>query len=82
MRRAQAVCLREETPEPIPEPVYAACGRCRRSYSRRAWQDLAKLRTLSADEVHRHVVDWRDERVIEVRACTSCGRSMARMVSR
>jgi hypothetical protein len=57
-----------------------SCGRCRRAYSRVAWGSLQKVCTLTADDVQRHVIDWRDERIIEVRACAACGRSMARMV--
>jgi hypothetical protein len=57
-----------------------SCGRCRRAYSFIAWSDLPKVCTLTADDVQRHVIDWRDERVIEVRSCAACGRSMARMV--
>lgn len=57
-----------------------SCGRCRRAYSLLAWKDLPRVCTLTADDVQRHVIDWRDERVIEVRSCAACGRSMARMV--
>jgi cytochrome c553 len=57
-----------------------SCGRCHRAYSVAAWGELPKLSTLTREEVHRHVIDWRDERVIEVRSCASCERPMARMV--
>ena len=63
-----------------PEPDHISCGRCRRAYSRVAWASLPKVCTLTADDVQRHVIDWHDERIIEVRACAACGRSMARMV--
>ena len=70
-------------PQALPEDGAAgvlSCGRCRRAYSPLAWAGLPKVRTLTPDEVHRHVIDWRDERVIEVRSCAACGGSMARMV--
>jgi hypothetical protein len=63
-----------------PESEHISCGRCRRAYSRAAWASLPKVCTLTADDVQRHVIDWHEERIIEVRACAACGRSMARMV--
>ena len=65
---------------PAEEIERISCGRCRRTYSWLAWGSLPKVCTLTADDVQKHVIDWRDERVIEVRACAACGRSMARMV--
>ncbi len=88
MMRAMAHSPREARPEardfpprPDAEAGSISCGRCRRIYTLQAWRALTKVRTLSADEVHRHLKDWRDERVIEVRACVACGRAMARMVA-
>ena len=82
MMRAMAMTPRDALPIALddPEPESISCGRCRRGYTRNAWARLPKVRTLTPDEVHRHVIDWRDERVIEVRAYAACGRGMARMV--
>jgi hypothetical protein len=59
-----------------------SCGQCRHAYSLSAWDALPRVQTLTADEVYRHVVEWREDRVIEVRSCSACGRSMARIVER
>jgi len=72
-----------EQPSPAkarPTSDLVSCGRCRRVYSLAAWGELPKVHTLTPEEVHRHVTDWHDERVIEVRSCASCERPMARMV--
>jgi hypothetical protein len=78
---ARSAALKAVPPESGTGEIESiSCGRCRRSYSRLAWGSLPKVCTLTADDVQKHVIDWRDERVIEVRACAACGRSMARMV--
>ena len=83
MMRAVALCAsappaaNASRSRPIADLL--SCSGCRRAYTALTWTDLPRVRTLSAEEVHRHVVDWHDERVIEVRACI-CGRPMARTV--
>jgi hypothetical protein len=58
------------------------CGACRRAYSFIAWSSLAVVRTLTSHELRAYVSTWEDARVIEVRACATCGRSMARTTTR
>jgi hypothetical protein len=78
---------REHVRSPVPQTPHVqtphvSCGRCERAYSLPAWTRLPKVCTLTAAELHRHVIDWREERVVEVRTCAACGRAMARMVAR
>lgn len=54
------------------------CAGCRCAYSPPAWRALSIVSTLTSRELHAYVVAWEDSRVIEVRACAKCGRSMAR----
>ncbi len=76
-----AAAVRVTTDAEVPE-THVSCGRCGSAYSRHAWAGLTKVRTLTTDELHRHVLDWREERIVEVRSCAACGRAMARMVAR
>ncbi len=86
MRAAVLQAKRDERDErsspakarPVSDVV--SCGRCHRVYSLAAWGELPKVCTLTPEEVLRHVIDWHDERLIEVRSCASCERPMARMV--
>ena len=82
MMRAAAARTATEVEAPPRELPHVSCGRCGCAYSVRAWAALPKVRTLTADELHRHVIDWREERIVEVRSCAACGRAMARMVVR
>ncbi len=54
------------------------CGGCGQSYDAAAWTSLDPVGTLAPDEVRPHVVAWPEPRIIEVRACRRCGRSLAR----
>ena len=54
------------------------CGGCLRTYTSESWESLPLVRTLTSGELERIVVGWREERVIEVRACEVCGRELAR----
>ena len=54
------------------------CGGCGHAYSSGAWSSLAVVRTLTSHELHAYLSSWEDARVIEVRACAQCGRTMAR----
>jgi hypothetical protein len=54
------------------------CGGCGHAYSSRTWATLAVVRTLTSRELHAYVSAWEEARVIEVRACAHCGRSLAR----
>jgi hypothetical protein len=54
------------------------CAVCGQEYLGEAWRGLPRICTLSGDDVHRHVVAWPEGRVVEVRACQTCGQSMAR----
>ena len=74
IREADDRRLRGKEVDPI------SCARCRRVYTLFAWRSLPAVRTLTSDEVQRHVTEWRDEHVIEVRSCAACGHPMARMV--
>jgi hypothetical protein len=82
IRAAVAVRAATEAEAPVRQPAHVSCGRCGCAYSLLAWAGLPKVRTLTADELHRHVIDWREERIVEVRSCAACGRAMARMVAR
>lgn len=55
------------------------CIHCGLVYSHDAWTELATVRTLARDEVHAHVVQWPSNATIEVRACRSCQKPMARV---
>jgi hypothetical protein len=55
-----------------------SCVGCGQAYAIDTWRDLARICTLDGDDVHRHVVAWPEGRVVEVRACRTCGQSMAR----
>ena len=55
------------------------CAGCRRAYSRGAWLALPVVRRLTGGELSEIVIAWEKTRVIEVRACTGCGRKMARV---
>jgi hypothetical protein len=54
------------------------CAGCRRAYSRGEWLGLSIVDTLTSREVRPYVLAWKQGRVIEVRACSACGRAMAR----
>jgi hypothetical protein len=54
------------------------CAVCGQSYRADAWRRLPRIRTLSGTDVHPYVVAWPEGRVVEVRACRTCGQSMAR----
>lgn len=56
------------------------CAICGQSYRVDAWRRLPQIRTLSGTDVHPYVVAWPEGRVVEVRACRTCGQSMARSV--
>ncbi len=58
------------------------CSGCGRAYSPGAWSSLAVMRTLTSHDLHPYVSVWESARVIEVRACAHCGRSMARTTTR
>ena len=50
-------------------------------YGEDAWRRLAKIHTLSGDDVRGYVVAWPKGRVVEVRACRTCGRPLARTLT-
>jgi hypothetical protein len=58
------------------------CSACGYAYSSRTWAALPVVRTLTSGDLHAYVSVWEDARVIEVRACARCGRSMARTTTR
>jgi hypothetical protein len=58
------------------------CAGCRSAYSRPAWLALSIVSTLTRSELKPYVLAWEDSRVIEVRACSKCGRTMARAITR
>jgi hypothetical protein len=58
------------------------CAGCRSGYSRGEWLALSIVDTLTSRELSHYVIAWEDARVIEVRACATCGRSMARATTR
>jgi hypothetical protein len=58
------------------------CAGCRCAYSALAWSELAVVSTLTTRELRAYVVEWDERRVIEVRACATCGRAMARAIVR
>lgn len=57
------------------------CPGCGRAYAAAAWRDLRQIRTLGGADVAPFVVSWPAGRVVEVRACGSCGRQMAAMIA-
>jgi hypothetical protein len=50
----------------------AGCGH------KSAWRELPAVATLTARDVNAYVLDWPPGTVVEVRACRSCGRTLAR----
>jgi hypothetical protein len=54
------------------------CGACGQEYGGDAWRGLPRICTLGFADVRRFVVDWPEGRIVEVRACRTCGQSMAR----
>jgi RNA polymerase subunit RPABC4/transcription elongation factor Spt4 len=58
------------------------CAGCRSAYSRGEWLGLSIVDTLTSRELRPYVLAWEEVRVIEVRACATCGRSMARATTR
>jgi Zn ribbon nucleic-acid-binding protein len=58
------------------------CSACGHAYSSGTWAELPVVRTLTSGDLHAYVSTWEDARVIEVRACVECGRSMARTTTR
>ncbi len=54
------------------------CIRCGRTYSTDAWRALPEVRTLSGTDLVAHVVSWPPDCLVEVRACHTCGRRIAR----
>jgi hypothetical protein len=56
------------------------CIGCGHDYAPQAWSELPKVRTLTSHDVHAYVVAWPPDRLVEVRACCSCGRRIARTV--
>ena len=57
------------------------CVQCGLVYTRAAFFELATVRTLEAAELGHHVSGWPSHRRIEVRACKSCKRPIARTAS-
>jgi hypothetical protein len=51
---------------------------CGHDYALSAWSELPKVHTLTSHDVHAYVVAWPSDRLVEVRACRSCGRRIAR----
>jgi hypothetical protein len=58
------------------------CAGCSRGYAASAWRDLPQICTLDGADVAPFVVSWPAGCVVEVRACRSCGRPIARTVTR
>lgn len=55
------------------------CVGCGSVYTPDAWRALQPIQTLGAAELRPHVVAWPVGREVEVRACRTCGRTMARL---
>ena len=58
------------------------CAGCSRGYAASAWRELPQICTLGGADIAPFVVWWPAGRVVEVRACRSCGRPMARTEDR
>ena len=56
------------------------CGRCGQSWASEVWLDLPALRTLTARDLDGRVSAWPAGVVVQVRACTRCGETVARGV--
>jgi hypothetical protein len=65
-----------------PRDFDFVCGGCRSGYSQGEWLALSIVDTLTSRELLHCVIAWEAARVIEVRACATCGRSMARATTR
>lgn len=57
------------------------CASCRRTYDALAWSKLRRVRTLTDHDVNAYVLVWPRDAVVEVRACSACGRDLARLVT-
>jgi hypothetical protein len=58
------------------------CAGCRSAFTRDEWAALSIVNTLTRRELELYVLAWEDARVIEVRACATCGRCIARATAR
>jgi hypothetical protein len=56
-----------------------ACGACATFESDEQWRALPLVRVMRAEDVMQFVTHWR-AKVIEIRRCRRCGRSVARAV--
>jgi hypothetical protein len=54
------------------------CARCGRSWTAELWRQLPLERMLSSRDVAQHVSAWPKDAVVQIRACTGCGGSIAR----
>src|SRR5580658_1928514 len=58
-----------------------SCGSCASTFTELAWLALPLAEVLTAAAVSAFTVSWPPMRVIEVRRCSRCGRSIARSTS-
>ena len=59
--------------------VAIRCGGCGHTHSASAWRALPTLQTLTPDDVNAYVVAWPQGSAVDVRACSACGRRIARL---
>jgi hypothetical protein len=62
-------------------PPAGPCAACSEGHSAAAWRDLPRICTLGQAELVPFVIGWPEGRVVEVRACSACGRAIARSVT-
>ncbi len=58
------------------------CAGCRSAFTREEWAALSIVDTLTSRELGLYVLGWEAARVIEIRACATCGRCIARATAR